>query len=184
MNTSTHSQDTTLAGSLLGRRTRLAFAFLLAYGGGLWLHLLHEAEGAVEPGAPPGVIHWLRDSTLALPLVAAAVFLGAALCARLFDRSGARTSDLVAGGVVAVVLAFYASVVLAVGSPLHGLLFPAIHAGGHELPFELHMLRDGLLALSANELLAASLVAALLGRRWLAATRVWPAAPALPPLSP
>ena len=39
----------------------LALTAALAYGGGLWLHLLHEAEGVAESGAPSGLVHWLRD---------------------------------------------------------------------------------------------------------------------------
>src|SRR6202022_3263881 len=54
---------------LLGRSAIALYSVGLAYGGGLWLHLLHEAEGATELNAPPGIIHWLRDSSLSLPLL-------------------------------------------------------------------------------------------------------------------
>ena len=62
---------------LLGRSAIALYSLGLAFGGGLWLHLLHEAQGATELNAPPGLIHWLRDSTLSLPLVVVGVVLAA-----------------------------------------------------------------------------------------------------------
>jgi hypothetical protein len=160
------------ARTLLGRRMLVAITLLLTYGGGLWLYLLHEVEGATEPNAPPGVIHWLRDSTLSLPLVALGVFLGAALARGLLGRYGRNASAVMVGAVVAVVLAFYASVVLSVGNPIHGLLFASsVHGGGHDLPVGIHVVRDGLLALSANEVLAVVVAAVVLGRQLLLAPR-------------
>jgi len=158
-------RPTTFAHALLGQRMLVVFTLVLAYGGGLWLYLLHELEGAAEPGAPPGVIHWLRDSSLSLPLVGLGVFLGAALARRLLGRYGRSASEIVVGALVAVVLAFYASVVLSAGNPIHGLLFAsAVHGGGHDLPLGIHVVRDALLALSANELLAVTLATVVLGR--------------------
>jgi hypothetical protein len=159
--------------TLLGTRMRLAFAVLLTYGGGLWIQLLHEAEGGVEIGAPAPAIHWLRDSTLAFPLIVMATFLGARLARGLLERFGPNASDVLVGSLVAVVLALYASIVLAVGNPIHGLLFPTVHGGGHDLPLAIHLVRDGLLSLAANEVLAVSLAAGVLAVRWLAARRVW-----------
>ncbi|HTD76440.1 MAG TPA: hypothetical protein VK898_02305 [Chloroflexota bacterium] len=151
--------------TLLGRRMLVVFTLVLAYGGGLWIYLLHELEGATEPGAPPGVIHWLRDSSLSLPLVGLGVFLGATLARGLLGRYGRSASAVMVGGLVAVVLAFYASVVLSVGNPIHGLLFAsAAHGGGHDLPLGIHVVRDGLLALTANELLAMTLAIVMLAR--------------------
>jgi hypothetical protein len=169
------NRPTLFARMLLERRMLVVFTLLLTYGGGLWLYLLHEAEGATEPGAPPGVIHWLRDSSLSLPLVALGVFLGATLAQRLLLRCERSASEVVAGGLVAVVLAFYASVVLSVGNPIHGLLFAsAVHGGGHDLPLGIHVVRDGLLALSANEVIAVILAAVVLGRHMLMASRRLP----------
>jgi hypothetical protein len=168
----THRRSILFANTLLGRRMLVAITLLLTYGGGLWLYLLHEFEGATEPGAPPGVIHWLRDSSLSLPLVALGVLLGATLARRLLARCGRNASEMIGGALVAVVLALYASVVLSVGNPIHGVLFSAdVHGGGHDLPLGIHIVRDGLLALSANEALAVLLAMALLGRRMLMASR-------------
>jgi hypothetical protein len=168
-------RPTPLAQTLLGRRMLVLFTLLLTYGGGLWLYLLHEVEGATEPGAPPGVIHWLRDSTLSLPLVALGVFLGATLAGRLLGRCGRSPSEVVVASLVAVVLAFYASIVLSVGNPIHGLLFASsVHGGGHDLPAGVHLVRDGLLALTANEALAVVLATVVLGRQLIMARQRLP----------
>jgi hypothetical protein len=149
----------------LGRPALIAFTLIMTYGGGLWLWLLHNVEGAVEPNEPPGVIHWLRDSSLSLPLVAIGVYMGAMLARRLLERNGRDASAPMVGAFVAVVLSLYASIVLSVGNPIHGWLFGgAVHGGGHDLPFAVHVLRDGMLALVANEVLAVAVVAILLGQ--------------------
>jgi hypothetical protein len=156
--------------ALLGQRMLLAFVLLFTYGGGWWVWFLHEVEGASEPGAPPGLLHWLRDSTLSLPLIALGVLLGAALSRGLLARYGRGSSDLLTGLLVAAVLALYASIVLSVGNPIHGLLFKSTH-GGHDLPLVYHILRDGMLALFGNDVLAVTFVGAVMSYRWLTALR-------------
>ena len=47
----------------------LVLAVPLTYGGTFWAQMLHAREGAHEPGAPGVLVHWLRDATMALPLV-------------------------------------------------------------------------------------------------------------------
>jgi hypothetical protein len=159
-----------LARTLLGQRMLFAFVLLFTYGGGWWLWLLHEIEGASEPGAPPGLLHWLRDSSLALPLVGIGVMLGAALARRLVRRYGRGASEPVVGLLIAVVLTVYASVVLAVGNPIHGWLFQSTH-GGHDLPLGYHILRDGMLAVCGDYVVAVSFVLAVLAYRWLTSAR-------------
>lgn len=162
--------DRTSSPPPLRRSALVVYTLVLAYGGGLWLHLLHEAEGATELNAPPGVIHWLRDSTLSLPLVAIGVILARLLARRLLDRYGDGAPRVLVGASIAATLALYTSVVVAAGNPLHGLLFEAHeHAhGGAELPVAIHMLKDSLLVLSANLVLASGLVAVLAARAWVA----------------
>ena len=164
------TRRTPLVRTLLGQRMLFAFVLLFTYGGGFWLWLLHEIEGASEPGAPPGLLHWLRDSSLALPLVGLGVLLGAALARRLVGRFGRGGNDLVVAFLIATVLALYASVVLSVGNPLHGWLFKSTH-GGHDLPLAYHILRDGMLAVSGDHVLAVTFVSLVLGGRWLAIRR-------------
>lgn len=172
----TNPRPSSLIDTLLRRRMLIAFTLLLTYGGGYWIWLLHELEGAIEQDAPPPVLHWLRDSTLSLPLVAAGVFLGAALARALLRRYGRGSSEFMIGALVAVVIAFYASVVLSIGNPIHGVLFASsVHGGGHDLPVAVHVVRDALLALSANELLAGMLAIIVLGRHLLLANRRAPA---------
>src|SRR3954463_570105 len=65
-----------------------AFALVLAYGGGLWLNVLHIAEGGYERNEPPLILHWLREPALALPLVLVAVWAGVLLARRLIERTG------------------------------------------------------------------------------------------------
>ena len=52
----------------------------LAYAGVLWMNVLHKAQGAHENRELPLLVHWLRDGTLALPIVFVAVW-GACCCA-------------------------------------------------------------------------------------------------------
>src|SRR5215210_6325694 len=64
-----------------------AFALLIAYGGGAWLIVLHGAEGGTERNEPGFLLHWLRDSTVALPLVLIAVWAGVLIARRLIERT-------------------------------------------------------------------------------------------------
>src|SRR3712207_1556555 len=56
-------------------------ALVLAYAVGLVLQLQHM--GQHEAGAPPFVLHWLRDSGLAFPAALAAVLLAGVLVPRV-----------------------------------------------------------------------------------------------------
>jgi hypothetical protein len=160
------------AESLLQHRVLTGLTLLIAYGCGYWLWLLHELEGATEPGAPPGLLHWLRDSTLSLPLVGLGVFFGSLMARNLLQRYARDASPLMAGAVVIAVLALYTSVALSIGNPIHGTLFAsAVHGGGHDLPFAVHVVRDGLLALTVDEVLVAVMVGALLIRQWIGTMR-------------
>jgi hypothetical protein len=170
MNTRNSSGELTQA--LLGRRVQVMLTLIVAYGCGFWLWMLHEVEGAIEPNEPPGVIHWLRDSSLSLPLVALGVFFGSLMARNLLRRYGPRSSSLMVAAVITVVIAMYASIALSIGNPIHGYLFAgAVHGGGHDLPFAVHVVRDGLLALSANEILVSVTILGMLGRQLIAAGR-------------
>lgn len=142
------------------RLSRPAVAVLgaaLAYGGTLWLVLLHRAEGGHERQEPALLAHWLRDGTLALPGVALAAWAGAALAGRLVDRDG-RLPARFGLALAATGAAAGAAWVLAAGSPLHALLFDARE--GRDLAQPLHFARDALVALAATLPLALALVGA------------------------
>lgn len=144
----------------------------LAYGGGLWLHLLHEAEGATEPGAPIGVLHWLRDSTLLLPFVLLAVWISLRLGRRFLVASAGGGSPAVGAVLLAAVVAAVTSLAEALASPLHTIAFGAHHDHhGVEMPLALHMAYDGVVAMAANLVIAALILLALRGVVWEAATR-------------
>src|SRR3712207_8402270 len=83
------------------------FALVLGYGGGLWLNVLHHAEGGVERNEPPMLLHWLRDSTLALPLVIAAVWVGVVAARKVIEHAGEQhraLAGLTLGAVVALLV--------------------------------------------------------------------------------
>lgn len=137
-------------------QTALALGVALAYGGSAWLVVLHHAEGGHERREPALLVHWLRDGTLALPGVVAAVLVAAPLLLVLVDRekrlpSPWRSALLAAGA------ALGAAVVLAAGSPLHAWLFAA---EGHGTSFALHFGRDALIALAPSLLMAGAVMAA------------------------
>src|SRR4051794_13448147 len=142
----------------------LAFALPFAYLGGLWLIGLHAIEGGHERSEPPLLLHALRDGTVALPFVFAAVWVGVVVGRRIITRWGAERSRVLAAGVLAATVALAASAAQGLSSPAHAGLFGA-HHGGHEPSLVAHMLRDGLLALLANGILAAIVSAVLLRRR-------------------
>ncbi len=142
----------------------LAFAVALAYLGGLWLVVMHHVEGGHERNEPGLVVHWLRDSTLALPMTVLAVWGGILLARRFIVRSGAERSPLLAGAVLAAVVAYVDSTLMGLMNPIHNSMFGASH-GGHEPGFVAHMARDALLALSANLVIALVVAAALLRMR-------------------
>src|SRR5919201_1201944 len=81
------------------------FAVALAYGGGLWLHVLHQAAGVPELNEPPPIIHWLRDSTLALPLILVAVWAALVLARAYVARYARGASRLLSAAVVAAIVA-------------------------------------------------------------------------------
>ena len=146
----------------------LAFTLALAYGGGFWETLLHHVEGGHERNEPSLVLHWLRDSTLALPLVFCAVWIGVLVARRLIERNGAERSPVTSAAVLAASVAWIDSMVVGLASPLHNTLFKAGHSGPHT-PYLVHSGRDALLALAVNLPLAAVVSVALLkSRPWAA----------------
>jgi FtsP/CotA-like multicopper oxidase with cupredoxin domain len=120
------------------------FGIPLAYGVGLWLVWLHAAEGGHEHNEPPLLLHWLRDSTLALPGVIVAAWLALWLARRMW-RTGSISGLLETATTVSLV-AIAVSAAFALGTPFHQQLFESHE--GHELPLLVHMLRDAVIALA------------------------------------
>jgi FtsP/CotA-like multicopper oxidase with cupredoxin domain len=155
-------------------------AAVLAFGGGLWLTTIHRSAGGIEPGQPGFVATWLRDATLALPLVMAAVWIGLLVTRRVLQRTGSEPSIALGVALLAVVVGGFTAAVTSVLGPLQGVLFTSGLAG-QELPFALHMLRDWVVAFPVDLLVAGAVAVGLARRRpWEAPqVRAWgvPAAP-------
>jgi hypothetical protein len=152
-----------------------ALTIALAYGGGLWLHLLHEAEGATEPGAPSGIVHWLRDSTLLLPVVLASVWLVLILGRRVMRSFSDRGARALAVTAVATLVAATTSLAEALASPIHGIAFGGTHDHqGVAMPLAVHMTYDGLVALAANLVIAGLVMLVLRGAAWSDTSRSIP----------
>jgi hypothetical protein len=134
-----------------------ALAAAIAYAGSFWLVLLHKAEGGHEHNEPAFLVHWLRDGSLALPGVLAAVWLGSVVLLGAVDRDG-RLPARWRSALIAAGAAVSGSVVLAAGSPVHAFFFDATEANG--LPAGVHLGRDALIALGVG-LPVAALVMAL-----------------------
>jgi len=162
-------------------KTAAAVGAAMAYAVSFWLVLLHHAEGGHEHNEPALLVHWLRDGTLALPGVVAAVWLGAALALGLVDRderlpAGWRAALVGAGAAVA------GAIVLGGGNPVDAWLFDVREANG--LPAGLHVGRDALIALSVGLPVAGAVMAlsgALARRQTATALAAVPAPPSAPP---
>jgi manganese oxidase len=143
----------------LDRRT-VIIATVVAYGVGLWTHAVHWRSGAREAHDVTFWPHWLRDSTMSVPLVLLAV-LAATMAVGQRARI-VRTASAVAASVAAA---------LALGVPVHAGIFghAAHHGAVPALPVS--MAAEFLIDLPV----ALLLTAALLG---LGAVR-WPARRAL-----
>jgi spore coat protein A, manganese oxidase len=147
----THARPSSLA----------ALAITLTYGVGFWLVWQHHLAGAHEEHDLPLALHWLRDSTLALPLVTAAVWSGLRIASRLWPR------DAMAQ---AAIVAVAASVALGAGEPVHAWLFGAEEES--DVPLIEHMLRDAFAALAPALLIAGAVTfERIVCRRSVATTR-------------
>src|SRR3954447_17015925 len=132
----------------LDRRT-LAMAICAAYGVGLWTHLVHWRSGAREAHDVTFWAHWMRDSTLSVPLVLMAV-----LAATMVIGRRARASRTASGVGAAVATA------LAIGVPVHAGIFG--HAGHHGVApaLPLSMIAEFLIDLPAALLVTAAVIGA------------------------
>lgn len=122
---------------------------VLAYGGGLALHWWHRDQA--EHVAIPPVLHWLRDSSLSLPLALVAIAVAGAVVAR--PRVGRQHPSAPWTSVAAALLAaaVYAAGTVP-GNVVHGRLFVGEHPGASDsvTGFEpAHLARDSGVAFAA-----------------------------------
>ena len=127
----------------LDRRT-FGIAVVAAYAVGLWTHAVHWRSGARESRDVTFWAHWLRDSTLSVPLVLLAV-----LAATMVAGRQARTVRLASSIAAAVAAA------LALGVPVHAGIFghAAHHGAVSALPVS--MMAEFLIDLPAALLISA-----------------------------
>jgi hypothetical protein len=131
----TSSSKTKMAARLI------ALAAAIAYLGGLWLHWLHEMEGGHEAVAISPVLHWLRDSSLAFPLILMATWLALLVSSAILQRKRWQAAPLRAFLVEVPMVVLFTSAFILAGNPVHAALFGASHQ--HEASFTAHLLRDG-----------------------------------------
>ena len=146
-----------LFGVRIPLRMIAALGVALAYGAGFWLVVLHHAEGGHERSEPGLLLHALRDGTLALPGVLAAVWLGGVIALGLVDRERRLPAPWRAA-LLATGASLAAAIVLAAGNPLHALLFAAEES--QQLSPVLHLGRDALFALAVALPIAGAVVGA------------------------
>ena len=132
----------------LDRRT-LGIAILAAYGVGLWTHFVHWRSGAREAHDVTFWAHWMRDSTLSVPLVVMAVLAATMLVGR--HARALRTA-----GVVGVAVA----TALAMGVPVHAGIFGHSAHHGPVPPLPLSMLAEFFIDLPPALLITAAVLGA------------------------
>ena len=118
-----------------------ALIVAISYGGGLWANIQHELEGAYEANELPPVLHWLRDSTLAMIFIFFAVLAALAFSRWLIQRVNGRISPLAQQMLIVVALGVFTGAAFAIGIPIHTYLFGA-HGAGHASVI-VDMLQDG-----------------------------------------
>ncbi len=179
----------TQASLLRGNRPLIValLALVLTYAGGFWLHELHLAGDGFH--APHGLVDWLRDSTITLPLITLAVWLGLGCSDWLLSHPLHQFNTRYSGVLIVSVIALLTSAAVAGASailitlagglqlaPLGSNTFFCSLAGGaatndvNSTSLGQIVLRDGALALIANLLLAGAtcgLLEAIWRTEWL-----------------
>ena len=140
----------------------IGFAVPLACAAGLWLVLIYRVAGETDPNDPRFALHWLRDATLAFPVVLVAVWLALRMADGMLARRGERSPSRLSGSVTAAAIALAAAAAMAVEVPIRQNVL-GLHSGA-ALPLPLLMLRDALLALVVTVPVSALLVAIVRAR--------------------
>jgi hypothetical protein len=141
MKKTNYSQNT--ASNIFSLISSKTFALILAlsYGGGLYTNIQHELEGAHEINELPPILHWLRDSTLAMVFIFFGVLTALAFARWLFQLGAERMTRPVQWILLIVILGIFTGTAFAVGIPIHGYIFGV--ESGSNTPVILDMLQDG-----------------------------------------
>ena len=118
-------------GTTTGLRSAAAAGLVLAYGVGAALQVAHGRHAGHDGEQLAPVAHWLRDSTLALPLAVVIALAGSTAAAGLLRWAGLPTTGRAAALLRSALRALgYAAAVVPAGA-VHGVLFPS---AGHGAP--------------------------------------------------
>lgn len=119
----------------------IALVIAISYGGGLWVNVQHELEGAHEANELSPILHWLRDSTLAMVFIFFGVMMALSFLRWLLQRTDDRLSPMAQQALTVLVLGVFTGTGFALGIPVHGFLFGTHLEVGMELVTD--MLTDG-----------------------------------------
>ncbi len=147
----------------------VVYAWLLAAVPIALLQLVHA--GVHEHHELPPVLHWLRDTALAVPLAAVAVVVAALLVSRLRPTEPGGRASLTTMALWGALAALLFAALSIPGNQMHGLLFGAEEEEGVSLLNDLAA--DALYALEAALLVIAP-IALLAGVPWRGAWRATP----------
>lgn len=139
----------------------IALIVAISYGGGLWVNIQHELEGAHEAVELAPVLHWLRDSTFAMVFIFFGVLMAVSFSRWLIQRANGRLSQMAQWALITVTLGIFSGAAFAFGIPVHGYLFGAHIEEGAELISD--MLKDGSQVALVNIGISALILFALTG---------------------
>lgn len=134
----------------------IALVIAISYIGGLWVNVQHELEGAHEVNEMPPILHWLRDSTLAVVFIFFGVMMAISFLRSLIQRSDGRLSPLARQSLTVLILGIFTGIAFALGIPVHGFLFGVHLEMGVELITD--MLTDGSLVGLVNMAISALMI--------------------------
>jgi hypothetical protein len=139
------------------------FALIVAisYGGGLWVNIQHELEGAHEVNELSPVLHWLRDSTLAMFFIFFGVLMALAFSRWLIQRMNKPMPRFPQLVLITICLGVFSGAAFAIGIPVHGYIFGVHLAEGVDLISD--MLKDGSLVALINMGVCALMIFAMNG---------------------
>ena len=134
----------------------IALVIAISYIGGLWVNVQHELGDAHEVNEMLPILHWLRDSTLAMVFIFFGVMMSISFLRWLIQRTDGRLSLLAQQSLTVLVLGVFTGAAFALGIPVHGFLFGVHLDMGVELIT--HMLTDGSIVGLVNMAISALMI--------------------------
>jgi hypothetical protein len=134
----------------------IALVVAISYGGGLWVNIQHELEGAHEANEIAPILHWLRDSSLAMVFIFFGVLLALAFSRWLIQRIDGRLSRPAQLTLITICVGVFTGAAFAIGIPVHSYIFGAHTAEGTNLIAD--MVHDGSLVALVNTGISALMV--------------------------